>query len=221
MRTILIVNAFPATRAGLRAILRDAGISTLTAEAGTASEALDRITLELSLAVIDPNLPNLDPAAFIRQLRKHDAKVPILFFGGKRNALAVSMAMKMGADGYLDACSEEKIIAATIRTMLSGMQCFPKSPLPDPLTGRIQTLSTRELSVLLLLRQGLRNKDVATRLYLSEKTISAHKRNILAKLDISTIAQFSDHETLAMASQPVSPAGLPDAPDLSETPSPS
>lgn len=197
MRTILIVNAFPAMRAGLRAILHDAGISAHTAEAGTAKEAQECSTLELSLAIIDPDMPGLNPALFIRQLHTQDATVPVLFFGGENNALAISLAIKMGADGYLDALSEEKVIAATIHTMLNGMRCFPKTPLPGHFSDRIQALSRRELSILQLLRQGLRNKDVATRLYLSEKTISAHKRNILNKLDISTIAEFIEHEALA------------------------
>lgn len=196
MRTILIVNAFPAIRTGLRTILREAGISTFTAEAGTAKEAEDRSTLELNLAIIDPDMPGLNPGVFIRHLHKLDMTVPILFFGGRCNALAVSLAVKMGADGYLDALSEEKVIAATIHTMLNGMQCFPKTHLSGPLAGRIQALTSRELSILLLLRQGLRNKDIATRLYLSEKTISAHKHNILAKLDISTIAEFNEHQGL-------------------------
>jgi Response regulator containing a CheY-like receiver domain and an HTH DNA-binding domain len=46
--------------------------------------------------------------------------------------------------------------------------------------------------VLLLLRQGLRNKDIAQRLFLSEKTISAHKQKVLHKLGVNAITQISE-----------------------------
>lgn len=114
--------------------------------------------------------------------------------------MAASLAVKLGADGYLHASSTEMTIAATIHMLLHGMRCFPKAPLPGYLSSGIQTLSEKELSVLLLLRHGLRNKEIAEKLYLSEKTISAHKHNILVKLGISTIAELVEQQVLTAAS---------------------
>lgn len=200
MQTILIVNAFPILRAGLRMILHDAGITIPIIEAGSAAQAQDRSMQDLSLAIIDPEMPDLDPVRFIQQLHKHDNTVPVLFFGYTESTLAVSLAVKLGADGYLHNSSEEMTIAAAIHTVLNGMRCFPKDPPPEHILSRMQTLSQKELSVLLLLRHGLRNKEIGEKLYLSEKTISAHKHSILSKLGISTIAQLIDKDVLATAS---------------------
>lgn len=181
-------------------ILHNAGITIPTIEAGDAARAQDSSQQDLCLAIIDPKMPDLDPVRFIQQLHKHDSTVPVLFFGCTESIMAASLAVKLGADGYLHASSEEMTIAATIHTLLNGMRCFPKAALPGHISSRMQTLSEKELSVLLLLRHGLRNKEIAERLYLSEKTISAHKHNILVKLGISTIAQLIEQQVLIAAS---------------------
>lgn len=200
MQTILIVNTFPALRAGLRMILHNAGIIIPVTEAGSAAQAQEHGMQDLSLAIIDPNMPDLDLAHFIQHLHKHDNTVPVLFFGYTESTVAASLAVKLGADGYLHASSDEVTIAATIHTLLNGMRCFPRDISPGHISSKMQTLSQKELSVLLLLRHGLRNKEIAEKLYLSEKTISAHKHSILNKLGISTIAQLIDQDILATAS---------------------
>lgn len=89
---------------------------------------------------------------------------------------------------------ESRFIQGRLHTLLGGMQCFPKHKGLDVLSGKMQALSPKEMAVLLLLRQGMRNKDVALKLFLSEKTISAHKRNILSKLGISAISEINEHD---------------------------
>lgn len=194
MGSILVVTAIPIVRAGLRIVLRENAEGYVLYEAGSVSEAQACTAQDLALIILDPELPDMNLPEFVRQLRQQSEHTPILFFGGRSAAMFASMAVKLGADGYLGRLSDEKTITAAIHTLLGGMQCFPKHKGLDVLSGKMQTLSPKEMAVLLLLRQGMRNKDVARKLFLSEKTISAHKHNILSKLGISAISEINEHD---------------------------
>lgn len=197
MGAILIVNSMPIVRAGLRAVLQDMDAASVLHEAGSADEAQVSLAGSLALIILEPEMPNINLPQLVRQLRQQHSQVPLLFFGGRVGVMFASLAAQLGADGYLSKSSDEKTIMATVHTLLGGMQCFPRQPQGQgALSEKTQLLSQKEVEVLLLLRQGLRNKDVARKLYLSEKTISAHKHNILHKLGISALANISEHEQL-------------------------
>lgn len=189
---MLIVSASPFIRLGLRAILKEMGVASVLHETPTAREAQSCITPDLDLVIMDPELPDMNPISFVQQVRRQAELAPILFCGGRSATLYASLAMKLNVDGYLGDLADEKTIGATIRTVLGGMRCFPRREAADALSQKMQALSRKELTVLLLLRQGLRNKDIAQRLFLSEKTISAHKQKVLHKLGVNAITQISE-----------------------------
>jgi len=192
MGSILIASALPIVRLGLRAVLREVKPEAPVQEAGTARQIEDLACADTMLAIIDPDIPELNPVVLSQHLLRNTPELPILFYGGHNPGLYASISMKLGLAGYLSADADHATIVATIRTILGGMRCLPRQPIGDTSATRLQTLSQKELTVLMLLKQGLRNKDIAEKLYLSEKTISAHKRNILSKLNIRAIAQLSD-----------------------------
>lgn len=194
MGSILVITAIPIIRVGLRALLFDKVGEHAVHEASSVDEALACTAQDLVLIILDPEMPDVNLPEFVQQLRRQPVHAPMLFFGGRSAAMFASMAIKLGADGYLGRLSDEKTIAAAVHTLLSGMQCFPRHKGLDALSGKMQALSPKEMAVLLLLRQGMRNKDVARKLFLSEKTISAHKRNILLKLEISVISEINEHD---------------------------
>jgi DNA-binding NarL/FixJ family response regulator len=194
MGSVLVVTAVPIIRVGLRVLLHEKLEMFDVHEASSASEALRCVAGDLALIILDPETPDVNMPEFMRQLRRQSGHTPILFFGGRSAAMFASLAFKLGADGYLGRLSDETTIVAAIHTLLGGMQCFPRHNVSHQLPDKMQALSSREVAVLLMLRQGLRNKDVARKLHLSEKTISAHKRNALHKLQISVVSQISDHE---------------------------
>ncbi|MBP6020109.1 MAG: response regulator transcription factor [Burkholderiaceae bacterium] len=197
MGSVLIINAAPIVRVGLRALLNGMGVASAIHEASSVEEALECVATGLILIIIDPEIPDTNLPEFMRQLRVQHGHASLLFFGGRSSSVFVPLAIRLGADGYLHKSSDQSTIVATINTLLDGMQCFPRSQGISPLLSKLQMLSPKEMEVLLLLRQGLRNKDIARKLFLSEKTISAHKRNLLLKLDIQIIAQLTEHDLSA------------------------
>jgi len=199
MGSILIVSTLPVVRLGLRVVLKEVGVSSTLREAHSMQEAENHITPDLDLVVMNPDMPDMNPIAFVQKVRRQAEHVPILFFGGRSATLYASLAVKLEVDGYLGDLTDEKTIVAAIRTVLGGMRCFPKREHLDRLSTKVQALSQKELTVLLLLRQVLHNKDIAQRLFLSEKTISAHKQKILHKLGVSAITQVGENESFAGA----------------------
>jgi DNA-binding NarL/FixJ family response regulator len=197
MGAILIVNSMPIVRAGLRAVLQSMGVASVLHEAGSADEAQANLAGNLALVILDPEMPNVNLVQLVQQVRQQHRLVPLLFFGGRVEVMFASLAAQLGADGYVSKSSDEQTLVAAIHTLLGGMQCFPR--MQQGLGGlptKAQLLSQKEMEVLLLLRQGLRNKDIARKLYLSEKTISAHKHNILLKLGVTALAQINEPEQL-------------------------
>lgn len=192
---MLLVSASPFVRLGLRALLKEMGVNSVLHEPHTTQEAESYIAPDLDLVIMDPEMPDMNPILFVQQVRRQAEQAPILFFGGRSATLYASLAMKLNVNGYLGDLTDEKTIVATIRTVLGGMQCFPRREVADALSTKMQALSRKELTVLLLLRQGLRNKDIAQRLFLSEKTISAHKQKVLQKLGVNAIAQVDENES--------------------------
>jgi DNA-binding NarL/FixJ family response regulator len=191
---MLIVSASPFVRLGLRALLKEMGVTSVVYDPHTTQEAESYIAPDLDLVIMNPEMPDMNPILFVQQVRRQAEQAPILFFGGRSATLHSSLAMKLNVNGYLGDLTDEKTIVATIRTVLGGMQCFPRREMADALSSKMQALSRKELTVLLLLRQGLRNKDIAQRLFLSEKTISAHKQKVLQKLGVSAIAQVDENQ---------------------------
>lgn len=143
---------------------------------------------QLALLIFDPCIPDTTPDMLVTLARRKQPALPILFFSNQAHGLNLSLAYMLAVNGYLEKTSDAATIVAAIRTVLAGMQCFPhQHSYPVNSDATLQQLSPKELVVLQLLRQGVRNKDIARRMCLSPKTVSAHKHNLLRKLGLTGI----------------------------------
>jgi len=185
MNTILLVDAWPVVTAGLGTLLREAGINQGIKQAHTVHDAVQAINGDQALLICDPALSDTTPDMLVTLARRKQPSLPILFFCSRSHGIHLSLAHMLGVNGYLDKASDAHTIIAAVRMVLAGMQCFPhQQGFPAKGAANLKQLSSRELVVLQLLRQGMRNKEIAQRLCLSPKTVSTHKRNLLRKLDL-------------------------------------
>ena len=188
MDTILLFDSWPVITEGVSTLLQGAGIQNRICTAHRLQEALQSMRGRLALLVLDPGITDTTPDKLVALARRNQPDLPILFFSNHAHGLYLSMAYMLAVNGYLEKNSDPDTIVATIRTVLAGMQCFPRQQsYPASCDATVQKLSPKELVILQLLRQGLRNKDIAQRLYLSPKTVSAHKHNLLQKLGLTDI----------------------------------
>lgn len=191
--TVLLVDDHLVVRSGLRALLATQPDIAVVAEAASGEEALERVR-EHSPGVVVMDLamgPGMDGLEAIRRIRAHDNNRAILVFTTYDSDADIVRAVDAGAMGYLlkDAAPGE--IFAAIRGAAQG-----KSVMSPPVASRLfqqlrnpeEVLTPREAELLSLLTQGLSNRELGQRLFISQATVKTHLAHIYAKLGVDTRA---------------------------------
>jgi DNA-binding NarL/FixJ family response regulator len=191
--TVLLVDDHLVVRSGLRALLGTQPDLKVVAEAASGEEALDLVE-ELSPAVVVMDLAmgaGMDGIEAIRLLRQRNRRQAILVFTTYDSDADIVRAVDAGAMGYLlkDATPDE--IFAAIRGAVQGrsvMSAPVASRLFQQLRNPDEVLTPREAELLSLLTEGLSNRELGQKLFISEATVKTHLAHIYAKLGVETRA---------------------------------
>ncbi|MFK0004886.1 response regulator [Paenarthrobacter sp. NPDC090522] len=191
--SVLLVDDHTVVRSGLKALLGTQADIAVVAEAASGEEALQAAEAH-SPAVILMDLamgPGMDGIEAIKQVRQRNPRQAIIVFTTYDSDADIVRAVDAGAMGYLlkDAAPEE--IFAAVRGAVQG-----KSVMSAPVASRLfqqlrnpdEILTPREAELLSLLTQGLSNRDLGKRLFISEATVKTHLAHIYAKLGVETRA---------------------------------
>jgi DNA-binding NarL/FixJ family response regulator len=191
--TVLLVDDHLVVRSGLRALLGTQPDMEVVAEASSGGEALELVRAH-SPAVVVMELamgPGMDGIEAIRRIRDVNSRQAILVFTTYDSDADIVRAVDSGAMGYLlkDAAPEE--IFAAIRGAVQG-----RSVMSPPVASRLfqqlrnpdEVLTPREAELLSLLTEGLSNRELGRRLFISEATVKTHLAHIYAKLGVDTRA---------------------------------
>ena len=191
--TVLLVDDHLVVRSGLRALLGTQPDLHVIAEAASGEEAMDRVQ-ERSPDVVVMDLAmgaGMDGIEAIRKIRERNRSQAILVFTTYDSDADIVRAVDAGAMGYLlkDAAPEE--IFSAIRGAVQG-----KSVMSPPVASRLfqqlrnpeEILTPREAELLSLLTEGLSNRELGRRLFISEATVKTHLAHIYAKLGVETRA---------------------------------
>lgn len=191
--TVLLVDDHLVVRSGLRALLGTQPDLEVVGEAASGEEAVERVQ-EHSPAVVVMDLAmgsGMDGIEAIRKIRQRNSGQAILVFTTYDSDADIVRAVDAGAMGYLlkDAAPEE--IFAAIRGAVQG-----KSVMSPPVASRLfqqlrnpeEILTPREAELLSLLTEGLSNRELGRRLFISEATVKTHLAHIYAKLGVDTRA---------------------------------
>lgn len=192
---LLIVDNQTVTRAGLVHLLTSYADLQVIGEAADGVQAVSE-TVELGPQVVlmDAQLPGGQSLEALRQIKQLNPDTAVLLLSAQDREDYLYETLRAGANGYVlkDIAPDE--LARAVRTVARG-EVLVQPQLANRLLSRFgrqgrgaapyETLTARELEVLRLLSQGLRNKEIAARLYVSERTVSFHLANVYQKLGVS------------------------------------
>ena len=197
---ILIIDDQLVVREGLRLIIENQPGLKISAMAGSRSEALEIVKRQtFDLIILNLELGGTSALSLIPQLREAVDKARVLALTSLRNPQAHQAAVQSGAMGVvLKEEAAELLIKAiekvhygevwldrlSLGTLLWQLTSRIHDPV-DPQEKKISSLTEREREVIDLIAQGLRNKQIAERLFISQTTVTHHLSSIYAKLGVS------------------------------------
>ena len=190
----------------VREALRDALAKVqdieVVAEAGDARTALEQALLHApDVVVLDIGLPDLNGMEVSLRLREAGSNARIVVLSAYSDKRFVAEMLRSGASAYVSKSAAGTELVHAIRAVVAGQGYFSpdvagtlasaardKAPAGEP-----PRLARREREVLRLIAEGLRSSAIAEHLHIAVGTVEAHRRNIMRKLGLRTVAELTKH----------------------------
>jgi len=197
--SILIVDDHELVRAGMRRLLEDAGNIGNFHEVASGEEAIGAVKKHrFDIVFMDLSLPGMSgvEATFALLRRRPESKI-IVMTAAMRTTF-VKQLLDSGVKGYLTKdCSPQQMEQAVAEVMAGNVYLSPQvasqlalNPHGDGVSG-FAGLSKREAEVVLFTLHGHANRQISERLYISEKTVSTHRRRAFEKLDVTNTVEMA------------------------------
>lgn len=185
---LLICDDHPVVRSGLRGMLESQPDLEIVAEATNGDEAVSlTIRHHPNVVLMDLRMPKMDGVAATEQIKAENPSANVLILTTYETDADVVRAVAAGALGFLLKDAPEECIFGAIRDVARGT-----SPLAPSVATRLMArmrgdndnvLSPREVEILQLVSQGINNKGIASKLWISEATVKSHLNRVFDKLD--------------------------------------
>ena len=183
---ILLVDDHPMIRAGLTATIDPEADMTVVATGSTGREGVQRYREhQPDVMLIDLKMPEMGGVEAIRGIRAEFPAAKIIVLSTYQGDEDIYRALEAGAVTYLLKDTLAEKLVETIREVARGGRPIPPE-VAQRLTDRMfqAALTAREVEVLHLVAKGMRNKEIAADLKISDETVQGHVKNILAKLSV-------------------------------------
>lgn len=196
---IIIADDHPLVRGALRQAVSGAVPGSAIVECGD----LDELTKELEqnhdadLVLLDLAMPGVRGFSGLMYLRAQHPGVPVVVVSGNEDRTVMRRCIDFGASGFIPKTTEMDAMRTAIRNVLDGGTWTPPDvDLSTPadrdtadIVRRLSSLTPQQVRVLMMLSEGLLNKQIAYELTVSEATVKAHVSAILQKLGVESRTQ--------------------------------
>lgn len=194
---VLLLDAFPVVRHGLAQALASEGDLTVVASLGDPAAAT-RVAADLAPDAIVTGLAfgDLGGLELVRALRAACPGAAVLVLSAQDPAVYAERVIRAGASGFVSKREELATVLVALRRVLSGAVFMAEDVAARLVEGggqRAARLTDRELQVLEHLGRGLRSREIAEAMRLSEKTIEGYRAQLRAKLGLPDAAALLQH----------------------------
>ena len=196
---LIIADDHPLFRGALREAVSGVFAGAEIAEAGSLDEAVDLLErgVDVDLVLLDLTMPGVRGFSGLMYLRAQYPAVPVIVVSANDDPAVIRRCMEFGASGFIPKTQSIDAMRDAVGRVLSGGVWTP----PDvdlgigsdaetaEMVARLSTLTPQQVRVLMMLSEGLLNKQIAYELSVSEATIKAHVSAILQKLGVESRTQ--------------------------------
>jgi two-component system NarL family response regulator len=199
---VLLVEDHRMVREALSEVLARMPDIEVVGEAGNAHDALSQAAqLKPDVVVLDIRLPDLNGIEVAARLRDAGSGAKVVALSAFADKRFVTAMLRSGASAYVAKSAAGTELVRAIRAVAAGQGYFSPeiaatlvSEVRDQqLGGEARSLGRREREVLRLIAEGVRSPAIAERLHVSVATIEVHRRNIMRKLGLRTVAELTKH----------------------------
>lgn len=202
---ILLADDHTILRQGLRSLLSGQPGMSVVGEAENGRQAVQMAReLKPDLVIMDVSMPDLNGIDATSQIRGLDPPARVIALSMYSDRRFVHQMFKAGAAGYLlkDCAAEE--LARAVRTVMDG-QAYLSPAIAGVVVGELvrglttegvpgfSALTAREREVLQLIAEGRSTKEIACRLSVSVKTVETHRRQVMEKLQVNSVADLTKY----------------------------
>ncbi|MDE3001930.1 MAG: response regulator transcription factor [Gemmatimonadota bacterium] len=198
---VVIADDHSVVRQGIRGVLEQIEDLEVIGEAGDGAEALAMVSeLSPDVVVLDVNMPEKSGLEVTMELREEAHPARVLILSMHDDPEYVLQAVRSGADGYVLKDVSPAELRDAVAAVHEGRDYFTarvtqqlsvalrKEIEEEQLRTRLDSLTNREREVLLLVAQGLTNREIGEQLEISPRTVETHRERVMGKLRIRTVA---------------------------------
>jgi DNA-binding NarL/FixJ family response regulator len=199
---LLLVDDHPVVVEGLKALLRSEVDLPVAAQAYSGDEALQVLTQhpEIRVAVLDLNMPGMTGVELAYTIRQTYPQIRILILSMFHDHASVAEVLEVGCAGYVLKTASKAELSGAIREVAAGRTYFSSEVAATVLQNiqipasreqireaRASELTNREREVLQLIAREYSNSHIAETLFISERTVETHRKNILTKTNSKSV----------------------------------
>ncbi|MDZ4752326.1 MAG: response regulator transcription factor [Flavobacteriales bacterium] len=196
--SILIVDDHQIVSDGLKALLDSYDNVEIKGEARNGSEALQMLGLfKIDVVLLDLDMPVMGGVEFMKEFRrtKSEAKVIVLTMHDEK--AMIRSLLDLGASGYLLKNSSRSELITAIEAVVKGKQHLSEdvhtvllTPDKNLRNGKMAELTAREVEILRHVAEGMSNKEIGDKLFISPRTVDTHRTNLMQKLELHNVASM-------------------------------
>ncbi len=199
MIKIMLADDHVLIREGIRQLLEFDGTVEVIAEVNDGEECIEVLdNLKPELILLDINMPKKNGIEVLTYIRKKNMPIKVLMLTVHNEIDYLLKALDLNVDGYIVKDSGSSELKKAIKCIMNGERYIQPSMIPalnkrlvarDADKDKIDSLTRRELEVLIQVANGMFNKEIANSLNISERTVKNHLSNIFKKIDVNDRTQ--------------------------------